>query len=269
MSELNCGACADLRENAPEFVASGVTENVADSLMNNTGFNPNLSVLHDNCTDLNNANDCLIGLMPKEIEGYDNCDWKVFMKKFLSNLYEVLKAILASMCGLWARAEATCETQEMLIDFAVQDMTHIYGNIVTNHLTKNVDSAFVAILANTKEATQCDGNKAVFDLVKITISGGFSTHNLAEGDVIATWDKSQLVPTYMHESTWNNIMRYEFMQMVCTTGDGKAVFCKIGPNASYPDKVCMTVNTIVGATRTSTSSDTYTNQTAVRTFRIQ
>lgn len=135
MSELNCGACADLRENAPEFVANGVTENVADSLMVNTGFNPNLEVLHDNCTDLNNANDCLIGLMPKEIEGYDNCDWKAFTKRFLNNLYEVNKAMLASMCGLWTNAESMCA----LMGASLVPPTKAYG-VLPNMSARNVGS---------------------------------------------------------------------------------------------------------------------------------
>lgn len=268
MSEMNCSACSELRENAPAFIRSGVTEEIAESLENNTGLNPNLSVLHDNCTDLNNANDCLVGRMADEVEAYDVCDWKVFMKDFIHNLYEVLKAILASMCGLWERSENICDMEAMLIDFAVQDLTRHDGTLVTNHLTKNADSAHVSIHANTKSATQCNNKKAVFDLVKISISGEFSTVGLAEGDVIATWNKSDLVPTYMHESTWNSIMQYKFMQMVCTTGDSKAVFAYIGANSNYANKMCMVVNTIVGSSNVSTSSNTYTNQTAVRTFRI-
>ena len=268
MSELNCSACSELRENAPAFIRNGVTDEIAESLENNTGLNPNLSVLHDNCTDLNNANDCLVGRMADEVEAYDVGNWKVFMKDFIHNLYEVLKAILASMCGLWERSENICDMEKMLIDFAVQDLTRHDGTLVTNHLTKNESSAHVSIHANTKSATMCNNNKAVFDLVKISISGEFSTVNLAEGDVIATWNKSDLVPTYMHESTWDSIMQYKFMQMVCTTGDSKAVFAYIGANQSYPNKMCMVVNTIVGPSNVSTSANTYTNQTAVRTFRI-
>lgn len=105
MSQINCGACAELRENAPDFVQNGVTSTVADSLADNTGLNPNLEVLHDDCEDLNLANDCLIGFSTKELESYDVCDWKEFMRKHLGNLYELLKAIIASICGLWLRLE--------------------------------------------------------------------------------------------------------------------------------------------------------------------
>lgn len=105
MSNRDCSACQDLQDYAPEFATNGVTSAVAKSLQNNTGFNSHLQVLHDDCEDLNDANDCLIGNMEDEIEAYEMCDWKEYMKKFVGNLYEVLKAIIASICGLWLRIE--------------------------------------------------------------------------------------------------------------------------------------------------------------------
>lgn len=105
MSNIDCNACNDLREYAPEFAQNGVTSTVATSLQNNTGFNPNLTVLHEDCEDLNDANDCLIGRMDQEIEAYEMCDWKEFMHKFLPNLYDMLKAIIASICGLWIQVD--------------------------------------------------------------------------------------------------------------------------------------------------------------------
>jgi len=123
MSEINCSACSDLRTDAAEFVANGVTEEIADSLALNTGLNPNLSPLHDNCTDLNNANDCLIGFLPKQLEAYDVCDWKDFMKKLLANQYEMLKAMIASECGLWEKQGDACE----LLSAALVPPTVTYG----------------------------------------------------------------------------------------------------------------------------------------------
>lgn len=117
MSKINCDACAELREYAPDFVLNGVTDTIATSLKNDTGFNPGLTALHTDCEDLNDANDCLIGRLDGEIEAYDVCDWKEFMHKFLPNLYELLKAIIAAVCGLWknvhslrARADLLCSS---------------------------------------------------------------------------------------------------------------------------------------------------------------
>lgn len=95
----NCSACSDLQENSAEFVLNGVTDNVYNALINDDGFN----VASDNndCTDLNNANDCLVGNMEDEVDAYEVCDWKSFMPDFIHNLWTVNKAMIASMCGLW------------------------------------------------------------------------------------------------------------------------------------------------------------------------
>lgn len=106
MSTIDCSACNDLRNYAPNFVQNGVDDIVAASLKNNTGLNPGLAVLHNDCEDLNDVNDCLIGRMTDELEAYDVCDWKDFMKKHNSNLYETLKAMIAALCGALCAAGA-------------------------------------------------------------------------------------------------------------------------------------------------------------------
>lgn len=106
MSQIDCNACAELRETAPEFVQNGVTTRVCTSLKNDTGFNPSLTVAHTDCQDLDTANDCLIGEMDAKIEAHDVCDWKQYMHKLVPNLYEMLKAMICAMCGLWTRIHA-------------------------------------------------------------------------------------------------------------------------------------------------------------------
>lgn len=103
MSSIDCGACQELRENAPEFVENGVTSTVCTSLQNDTGLNPNLTVTHTDAEDLHTANDCLIGQMDAQLEAFDTCDWKKFMHRFIPNVYEMLKAIICSLKGIWLK----------------------------------------------------------------------------------------------------------------------------------------------------------------------
>lgn len=108
MANKNCDACSELQEYSADFVQNGVTTSICNSLKNNTGFNTSSG--HDNCEDLDNANDCLIGNMEDAIEGYDVCSWKDYMRDFVHNLWNVLKAMICSMCGLWQRTEKnSCE----------------------------------------------------------------------------------------------------------------------------------------------------------------
>lgn len=99
MSEKSCSACNDLREYAPEFVVNGVTDNVAANLEDNNGLSA--AAGHTDCEDLLDVNDCLIGNMIDELDGYEVCDWKDYMSAFLGNLYETIKAMVYSQCGQW------------------------------------------------------------------------------------------------------------------------------------------------------------------------
>lgn len=129
--DIDCSACTDLKEFAPDFVQNGVTNTVCNSLKNDTGLNPTLTTLHNDCDDLDTANDCLIGMMDKEIEAYDVCDWKEFMHKFIPNIHQLTKAEICAICGLWTTAhdlndktDALCELIDHqmnppLVDYAV------------------------------------------------------------------------------------------------------------------------------------------------------
>ena len=101
MANNNCSACDDLRQSAPSFVINGIGETECASLQNNTGLNPSSG--NDDCTDLNNLNDCLVGNMASEIDSYGVCDWKKFMKAFVPNVWTTLKGIICSLCGIWSR----------------------------------------------------------------------------------------------------------------------------------------------------------------------
>ena len=113
MSNIDCQSCADLRNEAPSFIQNGTTPEIALSLSKDTGFNPHLTVLHDNCEDLNSANDCLVGRLAQEIESYSNCEWRDYMRNLVPNLYELNKAMIAGDCGQWDRLAELCEKLEM------------------------------------------------------------------------------------------------------------------------------------------------------------
>lgn len=100
-----CSACSELTATAPNFMLNGVTAKECESLENNTGFNPDLEVLKDNCEDLNDALACLIGSLHDQLDAADNCDWKEYIDKLMTNLHIYEKATLCSMCGLWTAIE--------------------------------------------------------------------------------------------------------------------------------------------------------------------
>lgn len=99
MANYNCDACNELREDAPNLIVNGLTDTECTSLKNNTGLNPSSG--NDDCTDLDNMNDCLIGNLEAEVDAYDVCDWKDFTKKYIDNVWTLFKGIICTICGLW------------------------------------------------------------------------------------------------------------------------------------------------------------------------
>lgn len=109
----NCNACSDLQENSADFMQNGVTENVCNALKNDDGFNT--ASVNDDCADLNNANDCLVGNMTDEIEAYEVCDWKAYTKSLVHNIWTTTKAMICSICGLWTHVhKAECTINAMV-----------------------------------------------------------------------------------------------------------------------------------------------------------
>ena len=98
----NCNACADLKKYAPQVITRGITDEICESLQNNTGLNP-ARPGHDNCEALNDLLGCLIGNLHDRLPSFGICDWREFMDEFLRNLYVFQDAMVCSKCGLWAK----------------------------------------------------------------------------------------------------------------------------------------------------------------------
>lgn len=98
-TSYSCEACEELREEAPSLVCNGFDDSMCTSLQNDTGLVASSG--NNDCHDLNNLNDCLVGNMEAEIDMYEVCDWKTYTKQFVGNLWTVLKAIICAICGLW------------------------------------------------------------------------------------------------------------------------------------------------------------------------
>lgn len=120
MANISCSSCEDLRQTASELIVNGFTDEMCTSLQNDTGLVASSG--NDDCTDLNNMNDCLVGNMATEIDSYDVCDWKTFMKKFIPNVWTTLKGIICAICGLWTRIHCIYNSLVNLVD-ALADTT--------------------------------------------------------------------------------------------------------------------------------------------------
>lgn len=157
MSSQSCSACNDLREYAPEFVVNGVTDNVAENLIDNVGLSG--AENHTDCGDLLDANDCLIANMRDELDSYDVCEWKDFMGEFIPNMYETLKAMIYSQCGQWS--DIMCLTKKMdLVTFAPVVKAFRGGgtghDVVYTTLHDNTDVGVLTVYMDADENSTSD-----------------------------------------------------------------------------------------------------------------
>lgn len=95
----DCQACIDIKEKYPVLATKGITDTHCTNLKNDEGVKA--SDGKNDCDDLNLMNDCFIGNMEEEIKIADYCGWRDLMTKFANNLYNMIKAMICAICGLW------------------------------------------------------------------------------------------------------------------------------------------------------------------------
>lgn len=93
-----CKTCEDLQQYSPDFVANGVTDEMCSNLESNTGLMNNG---RENCTDLHNANDCLIGGIAEKATSYNPCDPNKMIEDLAKNTMHVIDMLICSDCGQW------------------------------------------------------------------------------------------------------------------------------------------------------------------------
>lgn len=95
----DCQACIDIKEKYPVLATKGITDTHCTNLKNDEGVKSGDG--KNDCDDLNLMNDCFIGNMEEEIKIADYCGWRDLMTKFANNLYNMIKAMICAICGLW------------------------------------------------------------------------------------------------------------------------------------------------------------------------
>lgn len=245
----NCAVCDDLREHAADFVTNGVTDDVAESLKGNNGLN--IKEESTNCDDLNDANDCLIERMAEEVRAYADCDWKDFMQDFIPNLHQLLKAMIASECGLWENSGDGCENITTLL--GMMSTTPEAHEMTTNEKLVGWDAdGFGAFYLNSdiKSFKGC-GNTTKVENVSSTYNGTglYLKRQVHTGDILATINRSAIVPKYMTSTYWKNLAQSgePFFQLIAANGCIITVRT-IGKNQSADDtQMCIKVFSVNGS----------------------
>lgn len=164
MAEYNCAACEEIRQKDPNLIVNGFGDTECNYLKNDTGIDGS----SNDCTDLDLLNDCLVGNMADEIDSYDVCDWKEYMKKFVPNVWTVLKAIICAICGIWTNIHNLWTNVNKLncqVNYLFEGMRFNISE------TQQSDSAYV-VLGKGCSLYNGDSQEHTADLLLNYIAGG-------------------------------------------------------------------------------------------------
>ena len=214
MAKPDCNACEELRNHAPDFIQNGVTDTICTSLKNNTGLNPTATTVHDDCEDLDLANDCLVGRMDKEVDAYDVCDWKDFMHSFIPNLWNLLKSIICTICGLWLQLEINSYQGILTLYTTVRNEGSGSGNqspaFNTNTLQGNIPSGVLTVASDYKGIV-VNNTTSVPLLVETTFNSSIYTdQHICSCFIVVTRDGKTVGQTpFITPSTYDQQVRAE------------------------------------------------------------
>ena len=187
----NCSACNDLRTNAPDFTANGVTYNVCTSLKNNTGFNPASG--NDNCDDLSDANECLIRNMEDIIPAYDVCDWQKFMAEYVPNDATMNEAIICALCGM----QEYIDKLQCYINFLFKGHSFRFSETTdetTSHVVAGKGISYLVSTSSTAHAADVTLLYIAGGLVRGSGSCNFYSENFTDAESCLNYDDDGVNP---------------------------------------------------------------------------
>lgn len=141
-----CKTCEDLQQYSPDFVANGVTDEMCSNLESNTGLMNNG---RENCTDLHNANDCLIGGIAEKATSYNPCEPNKMIEDLAKNTMHVIDMLICSDCGQWNEIKKIWDEIQKIWD-AIEELQN--GMSDQNANINKMLSAVEKILQNLKNS---------------------------------------------------------------------------------------------------------------------
>lgn len=141
-----CKTCEDLQQHSPDFVANGVTDEMCSNLESNTGLMNNG---RENCTDLHNANDCLIGGIAEKATSYNPCDPNKMIEDLAKNTMHVIDMLICSDCGQWNEIKKIWDEIQKIWD-AIEELQN--GMSDQNANINKMLNAVEKILQNLKNS---------------------------------------------------------------------------------------------------------------------
>ncbi|MCI3860057.1 hypothetical protein V6B05_01265 [Lactococcus garvieae] len=112
----SCGSCSkrqvmdtekpleQIQNGDKNFCFTEITDEICENLHANEGIHPSVTNSNTDCDDLSALNDLGIGDLNNHLIPLDMCDveaWKCWLFSLLSWMWNINKAIICAICGLW------------------------------------------------------------------------------------------------------------------------------------------------------------------------
>lgn len=146
MNKDVCSACDSLKATSSNFIQKGVTDTICANLKANQGFE---NKGHNNCTDMHDMNDCLLGGLLEKIDTVDACDTKEAIKDLEKNLISIMDVMICSDCGQWEEIEKLWAEIQKIWN-AIRDLQGKVGKLEGS--VGDMYSAVEKILTNLKNS---------------------------------------------------------------------------------------------------------------------
>lgn len=191
MANYNCDSCESIRQTDPSLIVNGLGDTECSSLANDSGLNPSSG--HNDAEDLHNLNDCLVGNQATEVEAFDVCDWKTFMKQFIPNVWTTLKGIICAIGGLWTLANRV----DCILDYISQGASFEFGEFSDTGASYIVAGRGVSFANVSASGT-------AGDLYLTYVAGGISylagslmlyTEDFTDAKAVSNYDNHGVNPT--------------------------------------------------------------------------
>ncbi|AWN65802.1 hypothetical protein LL14B4_06270 [Lactococcus lactis subsp. lactis] len=94
----------DIRNGDENFCFSEITDKICENLKNDEGINPSATHSNSDCDDLSSLNDLATGSLHNALMTLNLCDvdaYKCWLDSLLSWQWNVDKALICAICGLW------------------------------------------------------------------------------------------------------------------------------------------------------------------------
>ena len=162
----NCSGCCDqkamdvvtplenIRNGDENFCFNEITDKICENLSNDEGIHPSATNSNTDCDDLSSLNDLATGSLNNSLIPLNMCDveaLKCWLFSLISWNWNMFKAIICAICGLWCRMHNVIDNIKILFsndaillenDQTLQEEITCLSNALSGLYSGNIETSF-------------------------------------------------------------------------------------------------------------------------------